>query len=422
MGTVTFTNNETGEKFEFEILNPTRGPQLVDFSKFYETTGMFTFDPGYGSTANCKSEISFVDGKKGELVYYGHPIEELVEKYKFVDVIKLLIGNGYIFPTKEESDQFERELVRRSYIHEGLRKIIDAFPDGAHPMANLSSSVSALSTFYYDHIDMEYEAEYQTMARRIIAKTPTLAAFAYRSSVGSPFVYPDADRGYVENFLYMLRAYPHGKLKEEISPIEVSALDTIFMLHADHGQNASTATVRNVASTGVHPYAALSAGLSALWGKAHGGANESVMDQLEMIGDVKNVDRYIAKAKDKNDSFRLMGFGHRVYKSYDPRARILRKLKDDLDQKGVKMNQRLVEIAEKIEEVATQDEYFLSRSLYPNVDFYSGIILTALKIPKSMFTPIFAIGRMPGWCGQVLELLQEPNVKITRPRQMYVGK
>lgn len=422
MGTVTLINNETNEKFEFEILKPTRGPQLVDFSKFYETTGMFTFDPGYGSTASCKSEISFVDGKKGELIYFGHPIEELVEKYKFVDVIKLLIGNGYIFPTREESQAFERELVRRSYIHEGLRKIIDAFPSGAHPMANLSSAVASLSTFYYDHIDMEYEAEYQTMARRIIAKTPTLAAFAYRSSSGSPFVYPDIDRGYVENFLYMLRAYPHGKLKEEISLLEIDALDTILMLHADHGQNASTATVRNVTTTGVHPYAALSAGLSALWGKAHGGANESVMDQLEMIGSVDNVDKFIARAKDKSDPFRLMGFGHRVYKSYDPRARILKRLKDDLDTKGIKMNQRLVEIAEKIEEVATHDEYFLSRSLYPNVDFYSGIILTALKIPKNMFTPIFAIGRMPGWCAQILELLQDSQMRITRPRQMYVGK
>ncbi len=422
MGSVTLTDNQTGEKYEFEILEPTRGPKLVDFSKFYEQTGMFTYDPGYGSTASCKSEISFVDGKKGELIYFGHPINELVQKYKFIDVIKLLIGSGYIFPTREESQEFERELVRRSYIHEGLRKIIDAFPDGAHPMANLSSAVASLSTFYYNHIDADYEMEYQTMARRIIAKTPTLAAFAYRSSEGLPFIYPDIERGYVENFLYMLRALPHGKLKQEITQIEIDALDTIFILHADHGQNASTATVRNVVSTGVHPYAALSAGLSALWGKSHGGANESVMDQLEMIGDVNRVEHFIQKAKDKSDPFRLMGFGHRVYKSYDPRAKILKKLKDDLDKKGVQMDQRLVEIAEKIEEIATKDEYFISRNLYPNVDFYSGIILTALKIPKSMFTPIFAVGRMPGWCAQVLEFLQDPNMKITRPRQMYIGK
>ncbi|MGP1450721.1 MAG: citrate synthase [Wolinella sp.] len=422
MGTVTLINNETGEKFEFELLEPTRGPKLIDFSKFYETTGMFTYDPGYSSTASCKSEISFVDGKAGKLIYFGHPIEELVEKYKFVDVIKLLIGNGYIFPTREESQAFERELVHRSFIHEGLRKIIDAFPSGAHPMANLSSSVASLSTFYFNHIDADYESESQTMARRIISKMPTLAAFAYRSSAGLPFVYPDAERGYVENFLYMMRALPHGKLKEEITQLEIDALDTIFMLHADHGQNASTTTVRNVTTTGVHPYAALSAGLSALWGKAHGGANESVMDQLEMIGDVKNIPNYIAKAKDKNDPFRLMGFGHRVYKSYDPRARILKTLKDNLDKKGVKMNQRLVEIAEGIEEIATKDDYFLSRNLYPNVDFYSGIILTALNIPKNMFTPIFAIGRMPGWCAQILELLQDSNMRITRPRQMYIGK
>ena len=266
------------------------------------------------------------------------------------------------------------------------------------------------------------------MARRIIAKITTLVAFSYRNSVGAPFIYPDINRSYVENFLYMLRAYPHGKLKhtlkgeQEITPLEVEALDKIFSLHADHGQNASTTTVRNVASTGAHPYAAISAGINALWGAAHGGANEKVLIQLNEIGDVNNVAKFVERAKDKNDPFRLMGFGHRVYKSYDPRAKTIKNLKNELDKKGIKMDHRLSDIAEKLEEVALSDDYFKARGLYPNVDFYSGIILTALKIPVSLFTPIFVIGRMPGWCAQLIEHVKDPTTRITRPRQVYVGK
>ena len=302
------------------------------------------------------------------------------------------------------SKEFDLELRPLRYIHEGLIDIFKAFPDGAHPMANLSSAVGALSTFYKDYMDISDDDGYQMMAKRMIAKITTLVAFAYRHSIGYPYIYPDVSRGYVENFLYMLRAFPCGKIgvnidgEVEINPLEVEALDKIFSLHAEHGQNASTTTVRNVASTGVHPYAAISAGINALWGPSHGGANEKVLVQLAEIGDVKNVPKFIERVKDKNDPFRLMGFGHRVYKSYDPRAKAIKGLKDELNKKGIKMNAKFSDIAEKLEEVALQDEYFIERKLYPNVDFYSGIILTALKIPVSLFTPIFVIGRMPGWC------------------------
>ncbi len=427
MGTVTLINNETGEKFEFNLIDCTRGPKAIDFSKLFETTGIFSYDPGYGSTAGCQSTISYINGKEGQLLYKGQPIQEIVEKYSFTDIAKLLI-TGEAPKNKEESEEFDLELRHRSFLHEGLINIFSAFPDNAHPMANLSSAVAALSTFHFDHKDMEHEGDYQTMARRIIAKITTLVAFSYRNSVGAPFIYPDISLSYVENFLYMLRAYPSGRLKytrsgeTTITPLEVQALDRIFSLHADHGQNASTTTVRNVASTGVHPYAAISAGINALWGPAHGGANEKVLDQLREIGDVKNVGKFIERVKDKSDPFRLMGFGHRVYKSYDPRAKAIKTLKDELHKKGITMDTKLSDIAEKLEEVALSDDYFKQRNLYPNVDFYSGIILSALKIPVQLFTPIFVIGRMPGWCAQVIEHMKNPHARITRPRQVYLGK
>ena len=424
--TITLINNSTGEEFEFDLIQCSRGPKAIDFGKLFERTGIFSYDPGYASTAGCRSTISYIDGKNGVLLYRGIPVQDLVAKYNFTDICSLLI-NDKLPQNERESKEFDLELRPLRYIHEGLIDIFKAFPDGAHPMANLSSAVGALSTFYKDYMDISDDDEYQMMAKRMIAKITTLVAFAYRHSIGYPYIYPDVSRSYVENFLFMLRAFPCGKIGTtidgdiEIDPLEVEALDKIFSLHAEHGQNASTTTVRNVASTGVHPYAAISAGINALWGPSHGGANEKVLGQLAEIGDVKNVPKFIERVKDKNDPFRLMGFGHRVYKSYDPRAKAIKGLKDELNKKGIKMNAQFSEIAEKLEEVALKDEYFIERKLYPNVDFYSGIILTALKIPVSLFTPIFVIGRMPGWCAQVIEHIKS-GARITRPRQVYEGK
>ncbi len=423
--TFTFTNNKTNESYEFDILEGTRGPSVVDISTFYKKTGMFTYDVGYTSTASCRSDITFIDGEKGELLYRGVAIEELAENHTYLETCYLLL-NGNL-PTSEELLDFDLELRHRSFIDENLKHLINSFPDRAHPMSILASGVSALSSFYYEHLEDTNEDMRQEMARRIIAKIPTIAAFSYRKSLGIPEIYPDIDRSFTENFLYMMRAYPGGKMKRtkdgsnEIKEIEVKALDAIFTLHADHEQNASTTTVRTVGSTGAHPYVAISAGISALWGRAHGGANESVIAQLEMIGDVKNVDKFIERAKDPNDNFRLMGFGHRVYKNFDPRARALKKLQDQLKDE-LNLDSKLMEIASKIEEIALKDEYFIKRKLYPNIDFYSGVILTALKIDRPMFTPIFVIGRTVGWVTQLMELQQSSEFKITRPRQLYIGK
>ncbi|MDU7693395.1 MAG: citrate synthase [Helicobacter sp.] len=426
MPTITLTNNETKQSFDFNLIKCTRGADAIDFSKLFATTGIFAYDPGYSSTAGCESVISYVDGQKGELFYRGKTIQELVDNYTFTDICHFLIKET--LPNKEESLNLDIELRHRSFLHERLKGIFANFPEKTHPMAALSAITSLLATLYYGHQVMKTDDDYQTMAKRIIAKIPTIVAFCYRNSIGAPFIDPDVGKSYTENFLYMLRGYPHGRLKcgatgeIGINPLEVEALDKIFILHADHGQNASTTTVRNVASTGVHPYAAISSGISALWGPAHGGANEKVLEQLREIGDVANVKKYIDRVKDKNDPFRLMGFGHRVYKNYDPRAKALKKLKDSLDQKGIKMDRKLSDIAEKVEEIALSDDYFIERNLYPNVDFYSGIILSALKIPVELFTPIFVIGRMPGWCAQLIEHNKHPSTRITRPKQVYLGK
>ena len=422
--TVTIIDNRTDKSYEFDILESTRGPSVVDISTFYSETGMFTYDNGFTSTANCISEITFIDGPKGELRYRGIEIEELALNHSYLETCYLLL-NGEL-PTKKELLEFDLELRHRSLLHESLRHLFAAFPASAHPMATLSSATAALSTFYYDHLELSNEDDYQEMARRIIAKMPTVAAFAYRHSIGAPFIHPDIDRSFSENFLYMMRAYPGGKMhvgpdgEYSIKDIEVEALDTIFTLHADHEQNASTTTVRGVASTGAHPYVAISAGISALWGRAHGGANESVIAQLEMIGSVERVDEFIARAKDSDDDFRLMGFGHRVYKNFDPRAKVLKRLQDQLKDE-LNLDSHLMEIANRIEEIALSDEYFIRRNLYPNIDFYSGVILTALDIPKSMFTPIFVIGRTVGWITQWIEYKKDTKAKIARPRQLYKG-
>jgi len=415
--TVTLTDNRNGKSYDFPILHGTMGPDVIDISTFFSDTGMFTFDRGYTSTAMCRSSITYIDGLKGELMYRGYDIAYLAENKTFIDVAYLLLNKE--LPNKKQYDEFKLELKKRSFIHEGMMKIFDAFPDKAHPMAILQAAVSALSAFYSDHLNMDKPEEYHEMAMRIIAKIPTIAAFSYRFSRGLPIIYPNLDRGFTENFLYMMRSYPYEHVN--LRPIEVKALDTVFMLHADHEQNASTTTVRTVGSTHAHPYACIAAGIGALWGWAHGGANEGVIRQLEQIGSVENVDKYIARAKDKNDPFRLMGFGHRVYKNFDPRAKVLKSMCDRLfDEIGI--NTELLKIAKKIEEIALNDEYFISRNLYPNVDFYSGLILKALSIPNDMFAVIFVIGRIPGWISQWIELKEQESIKIVRPRQLYVGE
>lgn len=416
MSKITLTDHRTNQSYEFDILSPTIGPDVIDIRSLYKQTGMFTYDPGFTSTASCTSAITYIDGEKGELKYRGYDIVDLAKKKNYLDTCHLLLTGR--LPSSAEHVDFDIELRKRSFVHEGIKELFKSFPDKAHPMAMMSSAVSALSTFYFEHLNIDDKEEYQIMARRIIAKIPTLAAFTHRRKYGIPFIYPDIGRSYTENFLYMMRAYPGAE--PEISEVEIRALDTIFTLHADHEQNASTSTVRAVASTGAHPYAAVAAGINALWGRAHGGANESVMAQLEFIGSLDNVDAFIKRAKDPNDPFKLMGFGHRVYKNFDPRARILKALLDELkDEIGV--NNKLLEIAHKIEQIALEDDYFVSRKLYPNIDFYSGLILTALKIPRELFTNIFVIGRTVGWITQWIELKEDGEMKIARPRQRYIG-
>jgi len=421
---VTLINNQNGKSYVYNILKGTRGASVIDLRTFFQDTGMFTYDPGYTSTASCSSTITFIDGAKGELRYRGIPIETLATEHSYMETCYLLLTGE--LPDKEALQDFDLEIRHRAFLHEGLRHLFSAFPDNAHPMATLSAAVTALSTFYDDHKMCTDDAGYQEMARRIISKIPTIAAFAYRHSLGIPFIQPDIDLGFTKNFLTMMRAYPGGKMHlcanghEEIREVEVRALDTIFTLHADHEQNASTTVVRGVASTGAHPYVAISSGISALWGRAHGGANESVIAQLELIGSVDKVEAFIERAKDLNDDFRLMGFGHRVYKNFDPRAKILKGLQDELREE-LDLNTELMAIARKIEEIALNDDYFISRNLYPNIDFYTGIILTALQIPKSMFTPVFVIGRTVGWITQWIEFKKDKTSKIARPRQLYLG-
>ncbi len=422
--TITLTNNTNGNTFEYEILTGSRGPSVIDMRTFFTDTGMFSYDPGYTSTASCTSAITFIDGVKGELRYRGIDIETLATKHSYLETCFLLLNSR--LPTQEELQHLDLELRHRAYLHRGLNNLFDAFPDNAHPMATLSAAVTALASFYNEHLDIENENEYLEMSHRIISKIPTIAAFAYRHSLGIPFIEPDIDLSLTKNFLTMMRAYPGGKMHlcdnghEVIKDVEVRALDTIFTLHADHEQNASTTVVRGVASTGAHPYVAIASGISALWGRAHGGANESVIAQLEYIGSLNKVEAFIKRAKDSNDDFRLMGFGHRVYKNFDPRAKILKSLQDEL-QEELNLDTELMAIARKIEEIALSDEYFISRNLYPNIDFYTGIILTALQIPKSMFTPIFVIGRTVGWISQWIEFKKDEHSKIARPRQLYLG-
>jgi citrate synthase len=391
------------------------GPDVVDVRGLVGE-GVFTYDPGFVSTAACDSEITYIDGGAGILLYRGYPIEQLAEHSTFLETCYLLL-NGEL-PTEEENADFENGIRYHTMVDEQIHQFFKGFPRTAHPMAMLCGVVGALSAFYHDTLDADLPEHRMTAARRVIAKMPTLAAMCYKHGVGQPFMYPQNDMSFSENFLHMMFSTPCEAPK--VSPTLVKAMDTIFLLHADHEQNASTSTVRLAGSTGANPYACIASGIAALWGPAHGGANEAVLEMLDEIGDESRIEEYILKAKDKSDPFRLMGFGHRVYKNFDPRAKVMRGICDEvLAELGIE-NDPLFRIARKLEKIALEDEYFISKKLYPNVDFYSGIVLKAIGIPTSLFTVIFATGRTPGWIAHWNEMMSS-EYKIGRPRQLYKG-
>ena len=410
------TLNAGDKSVSLPVLSPTLGNDCVDISKLTRETGLFTYDSGFTATASCKSAITYIDGDNGVLLYRGYPIEQLAQHSSFLEVAYLLM-NGEL-PSQGEFSKFEHEVTHHTMMHESLKNFLNGFHYDAHPMAMLAASVASLSAFYHDTLDLEDPEQRRLAAIRLLAKMPTLAAAAYRYSIGWPIRYPRNNLEYVDRFLHMMFEVPSEPL--EMNPVVAKALDLLFILHADHEQNASTSTVRLVGSTGANPYASVAAGITALWGPAHGGANEAVLKMLEEIGDAKNVESAVAKAKDKESGFRLMGFGHRVYKNFDPRAKIIREMTHKvLGELGV--DDPLLEVAMKLEEAALKDEYFIQRKLYPNVDFYSGIIYKALKIPTEMFTVMFAIGRTAGWVAHWLEQQVDPEAKIGRPRQIYTG-
>jgi len=400
---------------ELPIYEGTTGPDVLDVRGLV-SEGVFTYDPGFVSTASCESEITFIDGGKGVLLHRGYPIEQLADKATFLETCFLLL-NGEL-PSAEEKTAFEKTIRYHTMVDEHIHQFFKGFPKNAHPMAMLVGVVGALSAFYHDDLDIDDRAHRKLAAHRLIAKMPTLAAMCYKHSVGQPFMYPQNNMGFAENFLHMMFGTPCEA--PNVSPTLAKAMDTIFLLHADHEQNASTSTVRLAGSSGANPYACIASGIAALWGPSHGGANEAVLEMLYEIGDESNIEEYIAKAKDKEDPFRLMGFGHRVYKNFDPRATVMRKICDEvLEELGVE-DDPLFRIARKLEKIALEDDYFISKKLYPNVDFYSGIILKAIGIPTSLFTVIFATGRTPGWIAHWDEMLSHPY-KIGRPRQLYKG-
>ena len=410
------TLNAGDKSVALPVLKPTLGNDCIDISRLPRETGLFTYDSGFTATASCKSAITYIDGDNGVLLYRGYPIEQLAQHSSFLEVAYLLM-NGEL-PTQAEFAKFEHEVTHHTMMHESLKNFLQGFNYDAHPMAMLAGTVASLSAFYHDTLDLSDPEQRRQAAIRLIAKVPTLAAAAYRYSIGWPSRYPRNNLDYVSRFLHMMFEVPSEPL--ELNPVVAKALDLLFILHADHEQNASTSTVRLVGSTGANPYACIAAGITALWGPAHGGANEAVLKMLEEIGTPDNVESAIAKAKDKESGFRLMGFGHRVYKNFDPRAKIIREMTHKvLGELGV--NDPLLEVAMKLEEAALKDEYFIQRKLYPNVDFYSGIIYKALKIPTEMFTVMFAIGRTAGWVAHWLEQQVDPEAKIGRPRQIYIG-
>ncbi|MBU3988398.1 MAG: citrate (Si)-synthase [Gammaproteobacteria bacterium] len=411
------TLNFDGKSFEFPIYSGSVGPDVIDISKLYAQTGAFTYDPGFMSTAACKSSITYIDGDKGELLYRGYPIEQLAEKCDFMETCYLL-KNGEL-PTKAEYDDWVGRVRKHTMVHDQLTRFYNGFRRDAHPMAVMVGVAGGLSAFYHDSLDINDPEHRQTAALRLIAKMPTITAMAYRYNMGLPFMYPKNDYDYATNFLYMMFANPCEDFVP--NPVLSRALDRILILHADHEQNASTSTVRLAGSSGATPFACIAAGIACLWGPAHGGANEACLKMLEEIGDVSRIDEYIKRAKDKNDSFKLMGFGHRVYKNFDPRAKLMRETCHEvLNELGLH-DDPLFKLALQLEKIALEDEYFIEKKLYPNVDFYSGIVQRALGIPTQMFTGIFAMARTIGWIAQWNEMISDPEQKIGRPRQLFTG-
>jgi len=410
-------NLATGKTSALKAVSGTIGPEALDISNLTKEQGIFTFDPGFMATASTESKITYIDGDAGTLLYRGYPVEQLAEKSCFLEVANLLI-NGSL-PTKSELSAFQNSITRHTMVNEQLLRFFQGFHHDAHPMAMVSAVVASMAAFYQDSTDIEDPRQREIFSHRIIAKLPTIAAAAYKHTLGQPFIYPRNDLRYCANMLNMFFAVPCEPYA--IDPVAAEALDLLFILHADHEQNASTSTVRLAGSTGANPYAAISAGVSALWGPAHGGANEAVLDMLDGIGSVANIDKFLARVKDKSDHVRLMGFGHRVYKNFDPRAKIIRSMCYRVLEKLGKTDNPLFELSLKLEEIALKDEYFVSRKLYPNVDFYSGIIYSALGIPRSMFTVMFAIARTAGWVAQWQEMVSDPHMRIGRPRQLYTG-
>jgi citrate synthase len=415
--TVTLTDNATGRTFELPILSGSTGPDVIDVRKLYQDTGYFTFDPGYTSTGSCESSITYIDGDEGVLLYRGYPIETLAENSDFMEVCYLLLYGD--LPNAEQKRRFEHDIVYHTMLHEQMHKFIEGFRRDSHPMAVMVGMVGALSAFYHDSTDITNPRHRMIASYRILAKMPTMAAWAYKYSIGQPFIYPRNDLRFAENFLHMMFATPCEPYK--VSPVLARAMDRILTLHADHEQNASTSTVRLAGSSGANPFACIAAGIASLWGPAHGGANEAVLRMLEQIGDRNRIGEYVKKAKDKDDPFRLMGFGHRVYRNYDPRARIMRQAcYEVLDELGMR-DEPLLDLAMELERIALEDDYFVQKKLYPNVDFYSGIIFRAMGIPTSMFTVLFAVARCVGWVAQWNEMIEDPTQKIGRPRQLYTG-
>ena len=413
----TATLSVEGKTLTFPIYEPTEGQSVIDITKLYGETGMFTYDPGFMSTASCESKITFIDGDEGILRYRGYDIAALADKSDFLEVSYLLL-NGEL-PNAAEKKEFVTRITNHTMVHEQLHFLFRGFPRASHPMAVMAGAAASLAAFYHDSLDVNDPKQREISAYRLIAKMPTLAAMSYKYSVGQPFIYPQNDLSFSENFLHMMFSTPCEKYT--VNPVLARAMDKILLLHADHEQNASTSTVRLAGSSGANPFACMSAGIASLWGPAHGGANEAVIKMLREIGDVSKIPDFIAKVKDKNSGIKLMGFGHRVYKNYDPRATVLRETcKEVLAELG-QINEPLLKIAVELEKIALSDPYFIDRKLYPNVDFYSGIIYRAMGIPSKMFTVLFAVARTAGWIAQWKEMMEDPKSKIGRPRQLFIG-